>query len=177
MREQKTRQGVAQVWDNLEFVGRSFAFLFLTFVIIGVIAQLSMTYGFVHALLIVSGAIFIAAALRGLITIIGVRSIQSLQEVIWLDQRQVRDRLRAAEARGRGMQVSMELQHEAQQLSFASAFLDEHQSFALILNELLRRRAKKLEQRAFWQNVLQNAAFFGLGIITAILLARLHIGP
>jgi hypothetical protein len=177
MREQKTRQGVAQMLDNLEFVGRSVAFIALAFVIIGVIAQLSMTYGFVHALLIVSAAILVAAMLRGLIMMMGSRSIQSVQEVIWLDQRQVQERMRVAELRGRGMQVGMELQQEARQLSIASAFLEEHQAFAHILNALLSRRAKKMEQRAFWQNVLQNAAFFGLGIVTSILLARLHIGP
>jgi len=177
MREQKTRQGVTQVLDNLEFVGRSVAFLVLAFVIIGVVAQLSMTYGFVHALLIVSGAVVMATALRGLIMIIGARSIQSVQEVIWQDQRLVQERMRAAEMRGQGMQVGLELQQEAQQLSIANTFLEEHQAFARILNDLLQRRAKQMEQRAFWQNVLQNAAFFGLGIVTSILLARFHFGP
>jgi hypothetical protein len=177
MREQKTRQGVAQVLDNLEFVGRFVAFLVLAFVIIGVVAQLSMTYGFVHALLIVSGAVIIAATLRGLIMIMGSRSIQSVQEVIWQDQRLVQERMRVAEMRGQGMQVSLELQQEARQLSIASTFLDEHQSFARILDDLLQRRARKMERRGFWQHVLQNAAFFGLGIVTSILLARFHIGP
>jgi hypothetical protein len=177
MREQKTRQGVAQVLDNLEFVGRSVAFLVLAFVIIGVIAQFAMTYGFVQALFIVSVAVVIAAMLRGLIMIMGARSIQSVQEVIWMDEQLVQERMRVAELRGLGLQVGTELQQEARQLSIASSFLEEHQTFAHILNDLLLRRSKKMEQRAFWQNILQNAAFFGLGIVTSILLARFHIGP